>query len=173
MSGSNAPRTGCAPRTRGARLCLASCGHWLLGCLLVACGGATRDPPPGSDVVHTPPPNADSLHRVSVQLHYEASPESEDAAPGVPKKPLGGWEIEARWLAERVPESAPYDSVAAEAVERTDVSGVAVFWLEHAGPYDFSTVEQDHVPRYCWWVGAVQWEGDSPEVMLELSLGCT
>ena len=124
-------------------------------------------------MVHTPPPNAESLHGVSVQLYYEGG--AERALLGPPRKPLGGWEIEARWVPQwRRAELAPGERVAPEAVERTDVSGVAVFWLEQAGPYEFWTDEQKgSPPPDCWWVGRAQWQGESEEVLLELSVGCT
>lgn len=166
MSGGELLRSDCADRLRADRL--RRC--WLLACLLVACGGATREPPPGWDVVHTPPPNADSLQRVSVQLSYESGPE----VPGLPEKPLGGWKIEARWTGDgRASAGVPDFNVAAEAVERTDLSGVAVFWLEHARAYEFWLVDQHRAEESCWWWGRAQWEGESSDVMLQLSLACS
>jgi hypothetical protein len=82
----------------------------LLSAGLLGCGGQSDEPPagepaeerlPGEGVVHTPPPNADSLHRVRAQLHYGDNP----AQLGFERVPLGGWNASAVLVMPRVIES--------------------------------------------------------------------
>lgn len=142
--------------------------HWLIGCVIVGCGGEAAVPPPGLEVVHTPPPNADSLHRVSVQLYYGDYGPAFDTS-----QPLGGWKVEAQLVKCHSDDCISFEVIRSEAVARTDTHGVAVFWLEQAGPYNFDSELRASDPG-CWREGSIRWrEGDSPDRRLELSVVCT
>jgi hypothetical protein len=110
---------------------------------------------------------------VSVQLQYEGGPDPGDTVFAAARKPLGGWKVEASRVPQRGVPGEPDEDPVVEAVERTDVGGVAVFWLEQPGPYRFSSDDSRDPAAYCWWTGSALWEGDTPEVLLELLVGCT
>lgn len=121
----------------------------LLACLLAACGGPTSDSPPepepapGSNVVHTPPPNADSLQRVNVQLYYEG----EALVLAEVRPPLGGWTIVAQQEMVRTQSGA---IGRLRVAERTDTDGLAVFWLDPAQPYTLETANETASPGCSW-----------------------
>jgi hypothetical protein len=107
-------------------------------------------------------------------LHFEGGTEPDDAVLGLATKPLGGWTVEATWLPQWQGGGATSrEGAVLEAVERTDVDGVAVFWLEQPGTYDFSSSDPDALEAYCWWTGNTVWRGDRSKVVLELMVGCT